>query len=269
MLWVRAARTSSRARCRAEIPGEAIARSKVASDSADIPACIRHWASVHCKSTRRSGSTAYSSARPATCSAVTGITRTVEGIGESARQPAMPVPSPAGNRLRPGSGVRPRLRGPGRPAGPRCGPASRASTRRSAQLGRRRRPAAVAGPRDPAVRPPPPGRARRRDARPRVPSAGISSYSAARISGCRNPRPWPDSASTPTAHASSTAGIRSATLRPSTMARSEHREVRAEQGRRLQHFAHRTGHEANAIGYEPRTGSPARNRWPLRRHRTR
>ena len=50
--------------------------------------------------------------------------------------------------------------------------------------------------------------------------AGISSYSAARISGCRNPRPFPDSASTPAARASSTAGIRSVTLRFKMTARS-------------------------------------------------
>ena len=33
------------------------------------------------------------------------------------------------------------------------------------------------------------------------------------------------------------------------------REVRAEQGRRLQHFAHRTGHEADAIGYDRGQGA--------------
>ena len=50
--------------------------------------------------------------------------------------------------------------------------------------------------------------------------AGISSYRAARISGCRNPSLLPDSASTPAARASASAGTRSATLRRSTVARS-------------------------------------------------
>ena len=42
---VRAASTRSRARCRTEIPGVAIASSRVASDSEDEPASIRHCAS--------------------------------------------------------------------------------------------------------------------------------------------------------------------------------------------------------------------------------
>ena len=46
------------ARCRAEMPGVASARSSVPSDSADEPATMRHCASVQCSSTIRSGSVA-------------------------------------------------------------------------------------------------------------------------------------------------------------------------------------------------------------------
>jgi len=43
---VRAASTSSRPGCRAEISGEASARSSVVTDAADSPARMRDWASV-------------------------------------------------------------------------------------------------------------------------------------------------------------------------------------------------------------------------------
>ena len=150
------------------------------------------------------------------------VTDAVEGVGEPAGQPAVLGRAGRGAGDGPGEEFG---RHPGRLADQRVRGAGQPVQHPLVhRLGRRRRvrrpPAASAGPPGPAGAP---ASARARPAsrcQAARTGAGISSYSAARISGCRNPRPWPDSASTPAAHASSTAGIRSATLRPSTIARS-------------------------------------------------
>ena len=66
---MRAPSTSSRARCLAESPGAPSARSSAAKDSSAEPDRIRHCVSVQCRSTIRSGSAAWPSARSATRSA--------------------------------------------------------------------------------------------------------------------------------------------------------------------------------------------------------
>ena len=192
----------------------------------------------------------------------------VEGVGEPAGQPAVPGRDGRGT----GDGPGEKLGGdPGRLVDQRVrgrGPASRASTRPSARARRRarRRPAAAGG------RPGPAGAPASARARPASrcqaarTGAGISSYSAARISGCRNPSRWPDSASTPTAHASSMARTRSATLRSSTMARSV--TVKSTPSRAAARSTSRTGpvtkpsRSAIAADSEPGAVSPASSAAP-------
>ncbi len=212
---MRAPSTSSRARCLAESPGVPSARSSAAKDSSAEPDMIRHCVSVQCRSTIRSGSAAWPSARSATRSAAA---RSPVRYSASARRPASQpwVADPAGmlstarassSAATPGawptresadaasqsiiqsgpSSAGPRsscraTRSGGTPAAARACPASRCQTART--------------------------------------EVGISAYSASLISGWRKARPLTESVRTPVERASSSAGTRSVTVRPSTAVRS-------------------------------------------------
>ena len=183
---------------------------------------MRHCASVQCRSTRRSGSAACSSARFATCSAAAlSPMRYRASASRLASQPcrAEPAGELATARVRSSAAT------PG--AWPTSGSAVRASQSSiHSSIGSAGAAGSADGPQQlpghpvrPA-RPPPRGHARRRGARRRAPapasrrtappgSADAGTPGRGRTRPARRPR-----------SASSTAGIRSATLRPSTMARS-------------------------------------------------
>ena len=108
--------TSSRARFRPEIPGWARASFRAARDSGNRPASVRHWASVQCRSTSRSGSAVAARPRLSDPLRLGRVADPVQGLGEAAGQavvlaasrPAISRPRAAGVPRRPG--------GPGRPA---------------------------------------------------------------------------------------------------------------------------------------------------------
>ena len=173
---------------------------------------------------------------------------------------------PGSPRL-PGGGVLPLPVAHGRSAIPRYELASSVPTHPSArsQCPARRLLAATAGRPGPQARRSRPGRGRRRGARrpARVPgsrrTAPRGSSDAGTPGRCRL------SASTPAAQASSTAGIRSTTLRPRTVARSGTAKVHAEQRCRSQYLTHPPGNEPEAVRYRRRQGSRAWDRSPAPR----
>ena len=249
MLCVRAVSTSSRARCRAEIPGVASAWSSVASESADRPPT--------------SGTGPASSAgRPARPGPPSGPARGWPAARPrpgrrpgTARRPACSPgcragPSRPGNWPRRAGGAPPPPGAPGGPAARRSWPASRGSTRPSGRP--RRRPPLTAPSSCRATRSAgaPASASERAASRCQAArsGAGISPYSAALITGWRKPRLLPDSASTPAAqrlvHRRDQVGHAAA----EHDGQVGHGEVHAEQGGGPQHLPHRAGHEAEPVG---------------------
>ena len=250
LLCVRAASTSSLARCRAEIPGAASARSSVASDSADEPATHAALRQRPVQVHEQVGLGGVLQRAVRHLFGLCQVTDAVEGVGEPAGQPAVLGRAGRGTGHGPGEELG---RDPGRLADQQVGRAGQPAQHPLVhRLGRSAEPAGRPQhlPGHPVGR-----RARLRQGAPRVAVPG-GAQRRRHIVVQRRPDqrvPEPEAVAGLGQHASGACLVhRRDQVRH---AAAEHdrqigdREIRAEQGRRPQHIAHRPGHEAEAVRY--------------------
>ena len=266
LLCVRAASTSSRARCRAEIPGEASARSSVARDSANRPTRIRHCASVQCRSTDEIG---LDGMRQRAVGHLLGLGRVadpVEGVGEPAHQTVVLGRASRGARDRLAEEFRRHL---GRLADQQLGGAGQpAQYPLIHRLGRAARPA-----HRPQQLPGHPVR-RRTGLGERAPGVAVpgGAHRHRYLVVQRRPdqrMPEPEAAAGLGQHAGRAGLVHGRDQVGHAAAQHDrqvrHGEVHAQQGRRPQHLTHRRRKRSRGGRRWPPTASLARNRSSARR----